>query len=143
MLADASERLVTTVDEVFAPWVRRRMLAVAPALGTVADEVADRCAAALSPRLRELVSEDIDRQRTTPPRLVREVMAAPTAALAGAGVPPVRRDPRQAELDPRDVYDLGPARWSDLGEEVGEAALVWGAAKAMVHLDRHRDDAGG
>jgi hypothetical protein len=140
VLADASERLVAAVDEAFEPWVRGRMLAVAPELGSVADEVAARCSALLVSQIRELVSEDIDRQRTTPLQLVRDIMAAPTAALVGAGVPPVRRDPRQVELDPLDVYDLGPVRWTDLGEQVGEAALVWGAAKAMVHLDRHRDD---
>jgi hypothetical protein len=76
----------------------------------------------------------------TPLQLVRDVMAAPTAALAAAGVPPARRDPGQVELDPGDLYDLGPARWSDLGDAVGDAALAWGAAKAMVHLDRHRDE---
>jgi hypothetical protein len=140
VLADASARLVAAVDEVFAAWVRERMLEAAPALGSLAEQVAARCAAELLPRLRSLVDEDVDRQRTTPLQLVRDVMAAPTAALAAAGVPPARRDPGQVELDPGDLYDLGPARWSDLGDAVGDAALAWGAAKAMVHLDRHRDE---
>jgi hypothetical protein len=142
VLADASERLVAAVEDVFAGWVRDRMLAVAPAFGAVADEVADRCAAVLLPRLRSLVAEDVDRQRTTPLQLVRDVMAAPTAALSAAGVAPPRRDPVQVGIDPGDVYDLGPVRWSDLGEAVGDAALVWGGAMALVHLVRHRNELG-
>jgi hypothetical protein len=108
--------------------------------GSVADGpvVARACADDTVRRLRELLAADIDQQRTTPLQLVRDAMATPTAALLAAGVPTVARDPRQVEVEPGDVYDLGPATWADLGEDVGQAGLVWGAAKAMVHLRRHR-----
>ena len=38
---------------------------------------------------------------------------------------------------PNDIYALGPRAWSDFGEDVGDAGLRWGAAKAMVHRQRH------
>jgi hypothetical protein len=58
--------------------------------------------------------------------------------LRDAGVPPVHRDRWQREAEPDDLYDLSPATWADIGPASGEAGLIWGAAKAMAHLARHR-----
>jgi hypothetical protein len=139
VLADASQALLDAVEVALAPWVEQRLLARAPHLGPSAGDTARRAADVALAELRRLLTTDIDAQRTTPLQILRDAMAGPTAALSAAGVPPVPRDARQAEVDPDDVYDLGPATWADLGDGVGEAGLVWGAAKAMVHLDRHRD----
>ena len=132
MIAEASDRLVEVVDAELAGWIERRMLALDPDSAAPPRTLARSCADDTVRRLRELLARDIDQQRTTPLQVVREAMAAPTEALAAAGVPPVRRDPRQLEVEPDDVYDLGPATWADLGEDVGQAGLMWGAAKAMV-----------
>jgi hypothetical protein len=48
----------------------------------------------------------------------------------------VERDDAEARLHPDDVYGLVPAAFADLGPEVHDAGLVWGAAKAHVHLRR-------
>jgi hypothetical protein len=138
LLADASQALLDALEAALAPWVEARLLALAPALGPAAGAAARQAADSAFAELRPLLAADIDAQRTTPLQIVRDAMSGPTATLSAAGVAPVPRDARQAELDPGDVYDLGPATWSDLGEAVGDAGLVWGAAKAMVHLDRHR-----
>ena len=138
VIAEASERLVEAVDAELAGWIERRIRAVDPGATAGAAELARSCADETVRELRVLLAADIDEQRTTPLQIVRHAMAAPTAALRAAGVPPVPRDPRQVEVEPDDVYDFGPATWADLGEDVGQAGLVWGAAKAMVHLRRHR-----
>ena len=39
---------------------------------------------------------------------------------------------------PDDVYAIGPLAWSDLGEEVHEAGITWGAWKAATVLVRRR-----
>ncbi|RMH87250.1 MAG: class I SAM-dependent methyltransferase [Actinomyces sp.] len=42
-----------------------------------------------------------------------------------------------SRLLPDDVHALGPATFAELGPEVAEAAVVWGAAKAHLHRRRH------
>jgi hypothetical protein len=39
---------------------------------------------------------------------------------------------------PDDVYDLTPASFADVDPALHEPGLVWGAAKAHVHLARRR-----
>jgi hypothetical protein len=58
--------------------------------------------------------------------------------LVAAGVPPVHRDRHAERLFPDDLYDLGPAAFGDLGPEVHDRGLEWGAAKAHVVLRRRR-----
>ena len=41
---------------------------------------------------------------------------------------------------PDDVYDLAPASFADVDPALHEPGLVWGAAKAHVHLARRRRD---
>jgi hypothetical protein len=58
--------------------------------------------------------------------------------LRAAGVPPVRRDEFAEHAFPDDVYDLAPASFADVDPSLHEPGLVWGAAKAHVHLSRRR-----
>ncbi len=92
---------------------------------------------AVAAPLRAMLSADIDDQRTTPLALVRPLVAFATAVLSEAGVPPVVRDEFAESRFPDDEYGLTPASLAVLGDEVGEMALVWGAAKAMAHRRRH------
>jgi hypothetical protein len=91
----------------------------------------------VGPRVRALLDADIDDQRTTPLAVVREAVAYPTRVLADARVPPVVRDRFEEERFPDDVYNLTPATFSDLGPDVAEPAIAWGAAKAWEHRRRH------
>jgi hypothetical protein len=57
--------------------------------------------------------------------------------LRSAGVAPVERDDFQRDRFPDDAYDLVPVSFADLGPEVAEAGIAWGAAKAWTHRQRH------
>lgn len=103
-----------------------------------AAEAAGREAAeALAPALRALLAADVDQQRQNPLALARTAVAWPTAVLRAAGVPPVARDDHQRAHFPDDDYDLTPMAFADLGPEVQEAGILWGAMKAHVHRRRH------
>lgn len=137
LISDAGASLIATVEATLAGWVRDRLLTLAPQLGDRAAAAALRCAGEVLPALRELLAADIDSQRVTPLQIVREAMRTPTAVLVEAGVRPPHRDGWLETAEPDDIYGLAPATWADLGTEVNEAAIRWGAAKAMVHLRRH------
>ncbi len=102
------------------------------------DAVVESTVTDLVAALRAELTRDVDEQTTTPLSLVRRaVTGPPTALLDELGVAPAGRDAVDERLHPADVHALGPATFADLGPEVAEAAIVWGAAKAHVHLRRH------
>jgi hypothetical protein len=92
----------------------------------------------IGPQVRELLARDIDEQRGNPLALVRRAVRFPTAVLRDVGVPPVARDAQAEAHFPDDVYDLTPASFADLDPSLHEPGLLWGAAKAHVHLRRRR-----
>ncbi len=98
----------------------------------------EEAVAVVGPELRDLLATDVDAQRSNPLAILRRAARFPTGVLAAAGVPPVERDAQAERLFPDDVYDLGPAAFADLGPDVHEPGLVWGAAKAHVILRRRR-----
>ena len=51
------------------------------------------------------------------------------------------RDDQQVHLFPDDDYDLAPANFADVDPSLAEPGLTWGAAKAYVHLQRHKQAA--
>jgi hypothetical protein len=125
-------------------WVERTMLERIVAFRGAATE-AERAAASaagrdlveeVEPRLRGLLASDIDDQTTTPLELVRGAVRVPTAALQEMDIPPVRRDDFDARQFPDDDYDLVPRSFADIDPGLQEPALIWGAAKAHVHLRR-------
>jgi hypothetical protein len=138
--------LLAAVDAALEPWLVRcvteRMVAWS---GSCPPEVAGEAAGAaaegreeVTGRLTALLETDIDEQRSTPLAVVRSAVRWPTRVLAGAGVPPVERDEFAERSFPDDVYDLSPASFADVDEQLREPALVWGAAKAFEHKRRHR-----
>ena len=139
--ADISSALADAIDAAIEGWVRRVVIERSSAAGVpVADDAiaaaASRCRAEVSPRVRALLSADLDDQRSTPLALLRRAVVFPTEVLRAAGVPPVPRDDFATRAFPEDVYALSPASFADLDESVHEPGLVWGAAKAHVHLAR-------
>lgn len=139
-LADAVEAalpgwVVTTVRRVY----RAQMAVVAPAaVHAEAEQVGAAAAADIGPRVRALLITDIDEQTTNPLSIVRTATRYPTEVLRRAGVPPVDRDATAQLQFPDDVYDVTPAFFADLDPELHEPGLIWGAAKAHVHLARRR-----
>jgi hypothetical protein len=137
-LARCADELADAIDNSVVPWL----------VGCVASRVTGREDEALVaaeaarrevvPRIRDLLSTDIDAQRATPLQLLRRGTAPVNRMLEAAGATPPVRDEVSRRLDPEDIYDLGPVAYADLGPVVAEAGIVWGAAKAHVHLHRRR-----
>jgi hypothetical protein len=84
----------------------------------------------LDEALGALFSLPFHRQSRGPLELFQDAVRFPTAALQDGGLPPVARDEAARTALPGDLYDLAPTSSQELGEEVWEAHLAWGAAKA-------------
>lgn len=146
--ASVSEQLRDGIVAAVPGWVRSEVerLHVAwsgtlPAeVASSADDAASQAAAEVASVL-ELVLGPVGRERPTNPlAVVREVVVPhPTRVLADAGVPEVVRDDFEERNFPSDVYRLSPAAFTDLDPDLHELGLVWGAAKAKLHLARRRD----
>jgi hypothetical protein len=89
-------------------------------------------------RVRALLATDVDVQAGNPLAVLRSLVPHATAVLASAGAQPVARDEFSVRHFPDDVYDLTPASFADVDPTLHEPGLVWGAAKAHVHLARRR-----
>jgi len=146
-LARYGEALAAAVEAALGPWMAAAVEARLPAgldpaeRAEVDRQLADATGRAMldiGGRLRQLLALDLDDQWTNPLSIIRQAVAHPTAVLAAAGAPPVPRDETDAALHPDDVYALVPLAFADLGPEVHERGLEWGAAKAHLHLTRRR-----
>lgn len=136
------ETLADAVDAAIEAWVIAAVRRVAgdgitPAVEAAAATAAARARADVVPRVRELLTRDVDDQASTPLAVLREARRYPTEVLRSAGVAAARRDDDSRARFPDDDYDLVPAAFADFGPDVAEAGLRWGAAKAFAHKARH------
>jgi len=143
-LREYATALADAVEAALPRWVERCVL-TRFASGTVPAPVADaardagrRARDEIGPQVRALLALDIDEQRVNPLTLIRRAVRYPTEVLRAAGVEAVPRDEFAERAFPDDVYDLSPASFRDVDESLHEPGIVWGAAKAHVHLARHR-----
>jgi hypothetical protein len=145
-LAAYATVLADGVADALPTWVRRVCLHLLGEAGVVADaalqhridDAAARAQEEVGGAVRELLNLDIDEQPTNPLAVVRFAVRYPTEVLRAAGVPPVVRPDFAERAFPDDIYDLSPATFTDLDPSLHEPGLVWGAAKAHVHLTRRR-----
>jgi hypothetical protein len=145
-LAAYARALADGVDAALPGWVERGVERVLGAEGRAVDDDVRRQAAAagaeaqaaIGPRVRRLLDADIDDQRTNPLAVIRGATRYPTEVLRAAGARPVPRDEQSRRHFPDDDFDLTPARFADLDPALHDAGLLWGAAKAHVHLRRRR-----
>lgn len=142
-LSELAEQLADAVEVVLPGWVERCVVARFP--GPVPAPVLDQArqagnvaAAEVGSQVRELLRLDIDQQWTNPLALLRAAVRYPADVLAAAGAPAAARDREAQRLHPGDVYDLVPAAFADIDPSLHEPGIVWGAAKAHVHLVRRR-----
>jgi len=138
-LADAIEAALPawverSVEQRLQAWSGR----ADPAFVDKARVAGARARAEIGPEIRRLLALDVDEQRTNPLSVMRRAVRYPTEVLRAAGVPPVRRDEFAEHTFPDDIYDLSPASFGDVDPSLHEPGLVWGAAKAHVHLSRRR-----
>ncbi|MFM7063786.1 MAG: hypothetical protein ACKO04_09910 [Actinomycetes bacterium] len=142
--------LADAVDAAVEDWVVRSVVgrctdAEVPVTDDVRAQAAAAgaaCRASVVPALRTLLSQDLAEQRGTPLGLLREAAQFPTEVLRRLGVPHVRRDGFDERADPEDVYALAPAAFADVDESLTGPGIAWGAAKAHVHMARHRPTGG-
>lgn len=128
-MPEVSRRLVQALVEVYPTYVRERVGAQwTPDM----EEAVEQGLRWLERSLTDLLTRDFVDQRRGPLEVFQEAMRFPTEALAAAGVEPPARDPVAESALPGDVYHLSPASSRDLGEEVWETHLVWGATKAAA-----------
>ncbi|HEX6418336.1 MAG TPA: hypothetical protein VFZ77_07560 [Acidimicrobiales bacterium] len=145
-LARHAAALADGVDAAIPGWVARAVrtvldaqgIPVDAALAADIDAAAERARADGAPRVRRLLAADVDEQAGSPLAVLRSLVRYPTAVLRAAGARPVARDEFSARSFPDDVYDLSPASFADVDPALHEPGIVWGAAKAHVHLARRR-----
>ncbi len=145
-LAGYATALADGVERAIGPWVDaavRRVLAdqgmgVTPEAERAIADAATRARDDGAPRVRALLATDVDAQAANPLAVLRSLVGYPTEVLLAAGARPVARDDFAVRSFPEDVYDLSPATFADVDPELHEPGLVWGAAKAHVHLARRR-----
>lgn len=142
---ESAASLAGAIEAAIPGWVRgsvrRVMLAWKGEVPTEVDRAAEvagqRARDDAGRRVRDLLARDIDEQRATPLSILRSAVSYPTEVLQAAGVPPVERDEFRDRAFPGDVYDLAPASFADVDPALNDAAMAWGAAKAMAHRRRH------
>ena len=134
-LEEYGRELADAVEAALPAWVERQ---IARYSTEPPDEATlEQVSAVVMPDLRALLALDVDAQREGPLAIVRRAAGPLNALLAKRGVPPPERDDQQAALFPDDVYDVVPAKFSDLSDAAGDAGIAWGAAKAWEHKKRH------
>jgi hypothetical protein len=146
-LSEYAAALADGIDQALGPWVERSVerLHVERLTRRPPQEVREaavragvEATAVVGGRVRALLMLDIDDQRTGPLALLRMAATYPTRVLLDAGVPTTTRDEFLRSQFPEDLYDLGPASFADIDPALHEPGLIWGAAKAHVHLARRR-----
>jgi hypothetical protein len=93
-----------------------------------------------SQNLLTLLVTDVDAQQSNPLHVLRASTSFATQMLQTFGAEPARRDEYEVRAMPHDVFSIGPLTWRDLGEEVHDAGISWGAWKAATILTRRRAD---
>jgi|TARA_B110000438_G_scaffold218916_1_gene211833 hypothetical protein len=128
------EWVMDCVEKVSVAWEGQ----TSPQLLAEAQQAAKECYDEVMPDLRALLLTDIDNQFVSPLSVIRKAVSFPTKVLRNNNVPEVIRDEFAIRNFPKDVYDLSPASFGDLNEELQELGIAWGAAKAHTHLQRRK-----
>lgn len=138
-LANYAHVLADAIDQALPAWFQRSLTRYVPhADETYADDIA-RASAETSSAVRSLLALDIADQTVAPLEILRRAVRFSTSILAGENVAHTNRDDFAKRAFPDDVYDLSPASFADVDQALHEPGLVWGAAKAHVHLRRRRE----
>ena len=128
------EWVIDCVEKISVAWEGQ----TSPQLLAEAEQAAKKCYDDVMPDLRALLLTDIDSQFVSPLSLIRKAVSFPTKVLRDNNVPEVNRDEFAIRNFPEDVYDLSPASFGDLNEELHVLGIAWGAAKANTHLQRRK-----
>lgn len=143
-LAGFAFDLAERIDAAIPRWVERSLRTTAGAGGGFLEpsDVARVAAATreiVMPELRRILAADVDEGAGSPLEALRGGVGPMTECLdrRGAARPP--RDEFLERQYPGDPYGLGPASFADVDPDLHEPGLMWGAARAHVHLRRRRE----
>lgn len=132
------QALHDAVDRSFEPWLTS-LLTSRSSQATLPDDVliaVRQASAQATTNIKTLVQADIDDARSGPLEQMRNALTALGPILDSHGFERPQRDPVDTEMRPTDIHSLGPMSFLDLGTEVHEAGIAWGAAKAYLHRQR-------
>jgi len=139
-LARIAADLEAGLDAALPGWLRQTSKTLCPTVEPEALENAiAETMAEFSPRLSAVLHADVDAGAGNPLAVVRSSTARVTALLQAAGARPAARDEFDARAFPDDVFGFGPSAFADIDASLHEVGLVWGAARAHVHLRRRRE----
>lgn len=133
-----AQELLRAVGSAFGPWFRRRLREIAGRDDERLDAAAQAAADWVADELAALLSADAEAQRTNPLHLLRTASRFAVPVLGSMGVPVPVRDEFEERAMPDDSYGIGPLAWIDLGDDVHEAGITWGAWKAATIISRRR-----
>lgn len=128
-MPEMSRRLLEALVGAYPEHVRRRLAEPYP---PGIEEAVERGRRWLENALTDLLRQPFAEQRRGPLEVFQEAMRFPTEHLSSAGMQPPGRDPVAESALPGDIYDLAPASTRDMGEDVWQIHLAWGATKAAV-----------
>ncbi len=133
--------LAERIEAAISGWVERSLrekggVAFNPA---AAPGVAEETVAVVMPALRAALAADVDAGVGSPLASLRAGVTPMTECLSAWGSPHPPRDEFHERQFPNDPYQLGPAAFADLDPALHEPGLLWGAARAHVHLRRRRE----
>lgn len=134
------QELLRAVTAAFGPWFRGRLRDISGRDDDRLDGATVTAQEWVASGLATLLAEDPEEQRTNPLQLLRSAARFAVPALESMGIAPPERDEFEQRAMPEDPYGIGPLAWIDLGEEVHEAGITWGAWKAATVISRHRDE---
>lgn len=132
------EQLRQAVSVALRPWLVVQLRERFSIEADQVDDVLDAIVADADDRLHELVHADVDVPLSGPLERIRGAVEKLNPRLTALGVTPPARDPFDVRIRPNDVFALGPASFSDLGDDVHQAGITWGAAKAYLHQSRRK-----
>jgi hypothetical protein len=145
-LARYGDELVRAVESSLGDWIESCVHSVLHEQGrSIDDQTATLISASRLDATRDVVAElrtvlalDADEQRKNPLSILRAAVRYPTQVLRAVGAKPIERDEFDRQSFPDDEFALTPAAFADFGSAVHDAGIVWGAAKAHVHLQRRK-----
>jgi hypothetical protein len=139
-LAEIAAELEATLIGAVPVWLRRMATEVSPDVdpGALEDAIGETMEE-LAPEISRVLRADVDAGAGNPLATVRAATGRVTDLLVRSGAPVPRRDDFDAQAFPDDVFGFGPAAFADIDPSLHERGLMWGAARAHVHLRRRRE----
>jgi hypothetical protein len=139
-LAEIAGELAALLERLVPEWLRRCASTVVPDLAPVVLETTiAETMDTLVPELHRVLSADVDAGAGSPLAAIRAATGGVTRLLVDRGAVPPSRDEFDVRAFPDDLFGFGPAAFADIDPTLHEPGLVWGAARAHVHLRRRRE----